>query len=218
MHHFLEEEVKNIIKVWNENCLHNRVNKRFTLEVCTRDKVIKSSDDSGKINEIKVYISELLLICSTGNLHKLIHRIELGMPKDRAKRMNETQWKNDLYRSFIYECIGTFCVTTNKLFDDKDIAEYDVIKDRLKPMEQYAGISIKVDNAKETDWFKVGEVYEVFTQTNENMWGVYSYKLNHKNGIGGIPLTSAIIIKEDIKKIIPKKSPSPKKKKDVSTN
>ena len=239
MHNFLEEEVKNILKVWNENCLHNKVDKVFTMEVCTRDKVIKSSSEYGTVNEIKVYISELTLVCSTGALHKLIHRIELPMPNDKVKRMNETQWKNDLYRSFIYECIGTFCVTTNKLFDDKDIAEYDIVKDRLKPMEQYIDVKIKVDNAKDTDWFKVGEEYEVFTQTNSNTWGVYSYRTEHKNGIGAIPLTCAIIVKVDVTKELltgekkPKviktkllkgenvtvvKRTSTKKKKDVSTN
>lgn len=210
--HQLESIIENIIHIWNTNCSNNNVDKIYIVSTNFRSKKIKFADKENKIHEGVVDIAELCLTESInkGSLNKLIYRTELPSqnlpPKNfkgteyQWKELNNYEVKTNLYNSFLYECIGTFCATISKFFNDKQLAEYDLDLDRIKGDDNYKGIFIKVDKANEENWFKVGEEYEVFTQTQNNNWGVYSYRVEHRNGIGQIPLTHAKLIKENIKK------------------
>jgi hypothetical protein len=207
--HKLENIVDDILQVWNKNCSDNGVDKVYLVTTNFRSKKIKFADKENKVFEGTVNIGELCLTESinSGTLTKLIYRTEVPSenlpPKNYKgneyawKELNNYQVKTSLYNSFLYECIGTFCATTTKFFNDKQIAEYDLDLDRLKGDDLYKGVFIEVDKASDEDWFKVGDKYEVFTQTQSNNWGVYSYRQDHKNGIGQIPLTHAKIVKEN---------------------
>lgn len=196
-HNLLEAEIEHLLDAWNKNCAYNQVGKIYVVTTGTRKKKVRFVLPDNSLQEGSIDIGELVLTESNEEVTKLLHRIEIPITGKIGERMNETQWKNHLYRSFLYECLGTFSVITGKAFDNHQIAEYDLDLDRLKGDETYKGIWIQVDNASEEDWFKVGDKYEVFTQTQNNNWGVYSYRTEHKNGIGQIPLRNAKLIKDE---------------------
>lgn len=203
--HKLEEIVEEILDVWNKNCLNNNVQKTYVITINTRPKKLKFADRENKVHEGTVNICELLLFESTGVINKLIYRTETPSenqpPKQfkgseyEWKKINEYNNKTFVYKSLLYECLGSFCVTSGKFFDDKSMAEYDLDLDRIKGDETYVGVWIEIDKAEEDSWYKVGDKYEVFTQTNSNNWGVYSYRQDHMNGIGQVPLIHAKILK-----------------------
>lgn len=207
--HNLELIVEGILHVWNANCENNEMDKVYLVSTNFRTKKLKIADKDNKIHRGTVDICELCLVESTkdGGLKKLLYRTEY--PIDAAKPKNfkgsnyefeslvKYKCQTEVYNSFLYECIGSFCATSSEFFKQKQIADYDFDLDRIKGDEGYKGIWIEVDKADENSWYKVGDKYEVFTQTQNNNWGVYSYRQDHKNGIGQIPLIHAKLIKEE---------------------
>ena len=185
------------------------MDKVYLVSTNFRTKKLQIADKDNKIHRGTVDICELCLVESTkdGGLKKLLYRTEY--PIDAAKPKNfkgsnyefeslvKYKCQTEVYNSFLYECIGSFCATSSEFFKQKQIADYDFDLDRIKGDEGYKGIWIEVDKADEDSWYKVGDKYEVFTQTQNNNWGVYSYRQDHKNGIGQIPLIHAKLIKEE---------------------
>lgn len=207
--HNLEIIVEGILQIWNSNCDNNEMDKVYLVSTNFRTKKLQIADKDNKIHRGTVDICELCLVESTkdGGLKKLLYRTEY--PIDAAKPKNfkgsnyefeslvKYKCQTEVYNSFLYECIGSFCATSSEFFKQKQIADYDFDLDRIKGDEGYKGIWIEVDKADEDSWYKVGDKYEVFTQTQNNNWGVYSYRQDHKNGIGQIPLIHAKLIKEE---------------------
>lgn len=195
--HLLETEIKNILDVWNKNCIANGIAKEYNIICGTRDKSYKFSDKNNVVVETKVHIGELLVFLNNGitRTNELLHRIEIPVEGKVGERMTELQWKNELYRSFIYDCIGTFSMTLEGMRKNGQTAEYDIDKDRLKGDPQFYGQKIKVDKIVIGAWYKEGEEYEIFAKSDTNNWGVYSYRQEHKNGIGVIPMKDCYILK-----------------------
>jgi len=208
--HNLESIVENILQVWNLNCDNNNIDKVYLVSTNFRVKKLQIADKNNIVHRGNVDICELCLVESTkdGNLKKLLYRTEFPVEGAKPKNFKGSDYEykslvtykclTEVYNSFLYECIGSFCATSSKFFSEKQIAEYDLDLDRIKGDEGYKGIWIEVDKADETTWYKVGDKYEVFTQTPNNNWGVYSYRQDHKNGIGQIPLIHAKLIKDEV--------------------
>jgi len=207
--HQLEPIIERILNVWNNNCETNGVKSVYSVTIQFREKKLKIADTDNKLHEGTVNICELCLIERTTDtgINKLLYRTESPIDRNAVpnfkgseyelKQLNKHSAVSDVCHGFLYECIGSFCVASSKFFNDKQIADYDFDLDRIKGDEGYKGIWIEVDKADETTWYKVGDKYEVFTQTPNNNWGVYSYRQDHKNGIGQIPLIHAKLIKEE---------------------
>lgn len=208
--HNVEIIVENILQVWNTNCESNGMDKVYLVSTNFRVKKLQIRDKENVLHTGTVDICELCLVESTkdGGLKKLLYRTEYPIESARPKNFKGSDYEfeslvkykcqTEVYNSFLYECIGSFCATSTKFFDEKQLAEYDLDLDRIKGDEGYKGIWIEVDKADENTWYKVGEKYEVFTQTGTNNWGVYSYRQDHRNGIGQIPLIHAKLIKEKV--------------------
>lgn len=207
--HHLADTIELIVQGWNTNCQSQGIDKTFVVSIGTRMKKVKVADKDNKIQEGSVAIMELTLVENSNKINRLLYRTDTPtvfsaggkvQNQHHLEQLNDHKCKTQLYNSFLYECIGTFCVAASKSFSDKSLAEYDVDLDRIKGDEEFTGVWIEVDKADETDWFKVGDRFEVFTKTPTHNWGVYSYRQDFKNGIGQIPMTKAKVVKDNTTK------------------
>lgn len=204
--HPLEISIENILHAWNANCHEQGIPKTFAVSVHTRDKKFKIADSNNKIIDAQTNITEFTLVENFNNTNRLLFRLEVPTNNEKTesklsdyewKKLNEYTNRTTLYNRFMYECLGSFCSTASHAFVNHQLAEYDLDLDRIKGDEEFTGVWVIVDKAEDTDWFKVGDKFEVFTKTSTHNWGVYSYRQEHKNGIGSIPMLNAKLVKDE---------------------
>ena len=153
--HNLESIVENILQVWNLNCDNNNIDKVYLVSTNFRVKKLQIADKNNIVHRGNVDICELCLVESTkdGNLKKLLYRTEFPVEGAKPKNFKGSDYEykslvtykclTEVYNSFLYECIGSFCATSSKFFSEKQIAEYDLDLDRIKGDEGYKGIWIE---------------------------------------------------------------------------
>lgn len=164
----IEDIVSEVVKAWNSNC--KQVGIKRTYNIDTQVKVKKFYTTKTKFYEKKV--GELIFSCS-GDKSLLLYRKEIEIPKIKQVTQTtvETEIRKSLMQYFLYEAIGVFALQCETSITSKDYAEYDSIKDRLTQNPEWEGAEITI--TKDGDWYKKGDVFEVFTK-QDTIYGVYS--------------------------------------------
>lgn len=190
--------VNEVIRGWNSNCKTSGINVTYILDTKIRVKRYYTTKD--KFYEKK--IGEIIFRCE-GDKNLMLYRKEIEIPKVQhtPQVQVESEIKKSLIQYFLYECIGVFALQCEQVITSKDYAEYDTIKERLKQNPEYEECEITI--TKDADWYKIGDVFEVFTKQG-TIWGVYSalseFKAN--NYIGKVHAKHAKITKNPKVKLV----------------
>lgn len=194
----LKHSVHEVLKIWNENVKNQKTNIEYVIDIYNRKKKYYTNRD-------KFYtldIAELRFI-SKGDENLLLWRKELQIPdkvpgvsKDSIRRNYEDQ----LYKYFLHEAIGTFGMTAASLITNKDYAEYDVEKDRIKPDEYFKDHIVEA--TENGVFYEKGDKFDVFTEL-EGGWAVYTAHEagNANNGIAKLDKSVSKVIQETAQKI-----------------
>lgn len=187
----IESAINKVLKSWNEEVARVGQTVQFFIDVKCRVKkfyVNKKDYYEQKIAELSLY--------QTGDKDLLLYRKELIMPKKVDKTPQhqiDAEFKEMLYEYFLYETIGTFCVTTQQAILNQDNAEYDIKNDRLKPHPDCNGMIVKATG--KGMFYNEGDEFDVFYY-NTDAYFVYTAhdcaKMN--NGIGKIECKNCMII------------------------
>lgn len=194
----IKDAVIEVIKEWNAQVKVKGIEVEYILDVKCRKKKFYTN----KKDFYEKSIAEIKLI-HKGTPTILLWSLETDLPT-KVKGMTKVQIENDviqnLYKTFLYECIGLFCVTTKTLQDNKDMAEYDIENDRLKQDDSAIGMVISA--LEEGPFYNIGDEFDVFIQTDE-YYGVYTqHDIGLKNnGIARVE-KSKFLVKENAKQKI----------------
>lgn len=202
----LKFAIHEVLKVWNDNVKAQEINIEYLIEVHNRKKKYY-------INKVDFYtldISELRFI-SKGDENLLLWRKELQVPekvKGVPKHQIYSNYEDQLYKYFLYECIGIFGMTCSESIKAKDYAPYDIDKDRL-----VANIYFKdhvIEATEDGAFFKKGDTFDVFNEL-EGGWAIFTaHEVGiPNNGIAKIDKTKCKVVVETAQKIElikPKKS------------
>jgi len=187
----LEETIREVIKGWNKNCKNNKIDKTYHLDL----KIYTKKYYTTKTKFYEKPIAELIYRVN-GEVTFSLYRKEIDIVKVEGvdKKTQDEEFKNMLLQYFLYECIGIFGLNSEVLIKSKDYAQYDFKNDRLMQDPEYRDCEIEI--TKDGDWYKKGDVFEVFTKQDSN-WGVYSAfpEFKKNNYIGRVPAKDAKIIK-----------------------
>ncbi len=165
----LKQYIDDMLTAWNGACKNSGIDSVYSLD--TKCRVKKFYTTKEKFYELD--IAELRFL-HQGESNLLLWRKELQMPKiiKNVQRYKvEQTMTEELYKFFLYECIGTFSQTTQQLIISKDYAEYDIEKDRIKPNPDYDGYIVKCNKGGE--FYEADDSFDVF-QKAEGGWLVYT--------------------------------------------
>jgi len=205
----IKDCVTEVIKAWNDQVKNAytktqdpKLNIQFVLDVNIRKKksyINRKDYFENKIAEIVLY--------HKGNDKEpdlLLWRNQKIMPpkvKCVPVHQVESDYINSLYKQFLYEAIGNFCVTTKQLILSQDWAEYDIANDRLKQHESATDMIIQT--LEDGEFYKKGDEFDVFMRLDEH-YAVYTQhdigKAN--NGIARIPIKKCMVTQNAKVKII----------------
>lgn len=206
----LKHTVHEVLEIWNQNVAKTS-NTIYTLEIKSRKKeYFVNKKDSYKLD-----ISELLFISTEEKdvieegiqgLKKeslLLYRKELQVPekvKGVPKHQIYSNYEDQLYKYFLYECIGAFALLSTNSIKSKDYAPYDISKDRLIANEYFKDHIVEA--IEDGAFYKAGDQFDVFTQL-EGGWAVFTA---HEagipnNGIAKIDGNKCKVIQETTQKI-----------------
>lgn len=184
----IKDNIDFIITEWNKANLQKGINSEYEFKISIRNKdfyINKKEFETTKIAEASLF--------QRGDKELLLWRKEFEVPK-KIKSISKIELENDimknLSRSFLYECIGSFCIMTNKLILNQDYAEYDIAKDRLK---QHPGCKeMVVTTIQDGEFYKKGDSFDVFMELDKD-YAIYSCVFKKNNGIGKIPKSDVMI-------------------------
>lgn len=206
----VKQAVEEIIIVWNnqikksyEQTSDPKLNIEFEIKVGVRKKkyyINRKDFFENKVAEIVLYHKGL----DKSQPDLLLWRTEDILPK-KVKNVSSTtienEYLNGLYKKFLYEAIGNFCITTKQLILSQDWAEYDIENDRLKQHESAVDMIIQV--TEDGEFYKKGDEFDVFMVLDE----YYAVYTKHdiglrNNGIARIPIKDCLITQNAKVKII----------------
>jgi len=165
----VEDVIQNILSHWNEDCKDKDINQEYILDVKCRDKKFY-------LNKIDFYerpIAEITLY-TKGELTLMLWRKQLIMPdkvKGQTIDQRNEEYKRSLFKYFLYECIGNFCVMTANLITNRDYCEYDIENDRLKADTSANGMIIST--LKNGVFYEAGQDFDVF-MVSDDAYFVYT--------------------------------------------
>lgn len=194
----IEDGIINVVKHWNAEVKAKGIQAEYLLDVSCRNKKFY-------VNRKDFYerdVAEIKLILK-GTETKLLWSLECDIPKIKGMSRNsvEVEIKQDLYKSFLYECIGMFCVSTERLQASKDMAEYDIEKDRMKQDESATDMIIQV--LTDGPFFKKGDEFDVFLVSDDYYFVYTQHDEGLKNnGIARLPKGDCMVTQNAKVKII----------------
>lgn len=159
----VEDVIVTILQHWNEDCKEAEVNQEYFLDIKLRDKKFY-------LNRKDFYerpIAEITLY-TKGELTLMLWRKQLIMPgkvKGQSIVQRDEEYKRSLFKYFLYECIGNFCITTGKLITNRDYAEYDIDNDRLKADSSANGMIITT--LQDGTFYEKSQDFDVFMVTDD---------------------------------------------------
>lgn len=191
-----------VLRAWNDNLKRSGFLYHIELNASVRTKkffVSRENSYENKIAEIKL----LRIVDEKDSKEKdlLLWRQEELFTKIKGEPEHKTieRYIDSLYRSFLYEMIGNFSLTCEKLITNRDYAEYDVVNDRLMPDPKFEGMVIKVRG--DSKWYEKDNTFDVCTQ-RDNGFLVYTAHDIAKE-TGGLAMISGkdceIIVKPRVK-------------------
>lgn len=192
----IEDIIINTIKRWNDACKELNINQEYIADIKCRNKKFY-------LNKIDFYekpIAEFSLY-TKGDDTLLLWRKELIMPaKIKGLQQHEIheEYKRDLYDYFLYECIGNFCIATKALITNKDYAEYDIEKDRLKADTSANGMV--VSTLKGGEFYEQGNKFDVFMVTDDAYFVYTAHDIARGNN-GIAKLDKDICMIEELNKL-----------------
>lgn len=179
----IEDGIINVIKHWNTEVKAKKIDAEYVLDVtCRKKKFYTNRKDFYERD-----IAEIKLILK-GKETRLLWSLECDIPKIKgmSRVLVETDIKQNLYKSFLYECIGMFCVSTERLQDSRDMAEYDIEKDRMKQDESATNMIIQV--LTDGPFFTKGDEFDVFLVSDDYYFVYTQHDEGLKNnGIARLP-------------------------------
>ncbi len=180
----IQHNIQQMLESWNSAVKNQGIDKEYTLEVISRKKKYYIN----KVDFFEKDICELIFILK-GKPNLLLWRKEVQCPpkvKGTSKHQIEKSIIDELYKFFLYECIGVFCLQTEASIKAKDYAPYDLEKDRLESNPSFKDMVIEATN--KGDFYEVGNQFDVFQQ-GDNGWLVYTAHIagSKTNGIALIP-------------------------------
>lgn len=190
----LKEVVGSIVEGFNKNNEAAGNPERFRIEIQEKELIINALDKKKNLVPSKTFVGRLLLYVRKYEAERIVHHLDIPLPPSYTERL-KTDWQSELFKYFLYDAIGLFCLTTNQMVDTRQKAAFDNEKNRLEVDPIYKNKKLKVVNDDETTWYKKGEEYDVFSK-GENGWAVFSDNTLHisNNGIGMVRFIHCNII------------------------
>jgi hypothetical protein len=167
----LKTAVQEVIKYWNQNVKDND-----PINGCEYSILIKHGDKDFYTNKKDFYtlqISEIFFISKIREEKIGLWRREILRPKDKhltTFQINE-RMEEQLYKFFMYECIGNFSLTTEALIRQKELAPYDLSKNRLLANPEFKDTVIEV--TENGEFYKEGDQFDIFNQLDTG-WIVFT--------------------------------------------
>lgn len=208
----LKAPIETILKMWNENSekvgnttsysieVKNRKKKYYInikdfyeLEICELIFVAKEQKEKVlEVDGVEKYTEDILL-----------YRKELQVPK-KVKNVPKYEvinnYEDQLYKYFLYECIGVFGITCLQTIKNQDYSSYDLDKDRIVGHPSFKDTVI--ETLEDGSFYKAGDQFDVFNQLDGG-WAVYTQhdigKVN--NGLAKIDGNKCKVVKETAQKI-----------------
>jgi len=167
----LKTAVQEVIKYWNQNVKGNDPDGgQYSV-------IVKHGDKDYYTNKKDFYtlqISELFFIREDKDGKVGLWRREILRPK-KQKHLTDFQLnerlEEQLYKFFMYECIGNFALTNDALIRTQQLAPYDLDKNRLKPNSEFKDTVIEV--TEDGAFYKTGDQFDVFNQLDTG-WIVFT--------------------------------------------
>lgn len=188
--------VQNTIKDWNNAVKQSGQDIEYILDVKVHNKKFylnKKVFYENRVGEIKFIKIDRT---KTRPEVRLLWDTECLVPKIKQQKSDTTENHviDQLHQAFLYEAIGMFAVTTAQLQENKDIAEYDIDKDRIKQDESAIDMEIQcIENGK---FYAKGDEFDVFMVTDNNYHVYTQHDIGLKNnGIASIPKEHCMVTK-----------------------
>jgi len=199
----LKDVIKTVLDGFNQNNKELNNPESFRIEIVEREVEHIVRVGKKKVpTKAKAFVGSLLLYLDRDGVSSILHVLNIPLPSKYSERLT-TDWHGELYKQFLYDTIGLFCVYNMQAVDRREKAAFDLEKNRFEQDAFYKDKKIKVRMfelrpSDEEPWYKANEEYEVFTRTDE-AWAVYSNLEIHKanKGIGLIKTIHATLIEEE---------------------
>jgi hypothetical protein len=166
----LKAPIESILKIWNEECSKSNNSTTYSVEVNNRKKKYYTN----KKDFFELEICELLFIAKESNENILLYRKELQVPKKvkgTPKYVVINNYEDQLYKYFLYECVGTFAVICSQTAKNQDYAPYDLEKDRMISHPSFKDTVIEV--LEDGPFYKAGDQFDVFNELDGG-WAVFT--------------------------------------------
>lgn len=167
----LKTAVHEIIKYWNQNVKGNDPDGgQYSV-------IVKHGNKDYYTNKKDFYtlqISELFFIREDKDGKIGLWRREILRPKGQkhlTRFQLDEKLEEQLYKFFMYECIGNFALTNDALIRTQELAPYDLEKNRLKANPKFKDTVLEV--TENGDFYKIGDQFDVFNQLDTG-WIVFT--------------------------------------------
>ena len=181
--------LEGVINQWNTNNEKLGNPDQYSVIVGKGNRPVQMRKSDNSILQGEYPYSEILLTHKNTitNEVTILHRLECPIDKKLKKTSNNIL--AELYKMFLYDITGTFCLASKQLVHNNQKAKHDLSKTyRIVGEDKYVGATVEIIKDDKDSWYKIGEKYDVFSQ-GDNGWAVYSdFNIhNINNGIGIIP-------------------------------